>query len=110
MRFCLQRTEATIKAPNGSTFKVTKGAAHAVLGLVQTNKEVVASGVNKKVNAPVLYGWLPACSIYTISAMSLAVARYIAFPAAFGLTPRDWSQCLTHRCAFIVSSVWRRHH
>ena len=45
----MQRTEATIKAPDGEVFKVTKGAAHAVLSLVQTNKEVVASGVNKKV-------------------------------------------------------------
>ena len=45
----VQRTEATIRAPNGQTFRVTKGAAHAVLSLVQTNKEIIASSVNKKV-------------------------------------------------------------
>lgn len=45
----MQRTEATIRAPSGQTFRVTKGAAHAVLGLVQTNKEIIASSVNQKV-------------------------------------------------------------
>ncbi|CAL5220978.1 g3087 [Coccomyxa viridis] len=45
----VKRTEATIRAPNGSTFKVTKGAAHAVLNLLQTNKDIIASAVNKKV-------------------------------------------------------------
>jgi hypothetical protein len=47
----LQRTEATIKPPNGPTFKVTKGAAHSVLNLVETNREIIASSVNKKVQA-----------------------------------------------------------
>lgn len=46
---CMQRTEATVRAPDGSCFKVTKGAAHAVLGLIQTNTEVIASSVNNKV-------------------------------------------------------------
>ena len=45
----MQRTEATIRGPSGQTFRVTKGAAHAVLGLVQTNKEIIASSVNQKV-------------------------------------------------------------
>lgn len=46
----LQRTEATVKAPDGGTFKVTKGAAHAVLSLINTdNKDVVAASVNQKV-------------------------------------------------------------
>lgn len=45
----MQRTEATVRAPDGSSFKVTKGAAHAVLGLIQTNTEVIASSVNNKV-------------------------------------------------------------
>ncbi len=45
----MQRTEATVRAPDGSCFKVTKGAAHAVLGLIQTNTEVIASSVNNKV-------------------------------------------------------------
>ena len=70
MLMCLhvQRTEATIRGPNGQTFRVTKGAAHAVLGLVQTNKEIIASSVNKKVRtsavllhtAPLISTELPA--------------------------------------------------
>ncbi|CAL8471949.1 g11491 [Coccomyxa elongata] len=45
----IKRTEATVRAPDGSSFKVTKGAAHAVLGLIQTNTAVIASSVNQKV-------------------------------------------------------------
>ncbi|EIE23688.1 plasma-membrane proton-e [Coccomyxa subellipsoidea C-169] len=45
----IKRTEATVQAPDGSSFKVTKGAAHAVLSLIQTNTEVITSSVNQKV-------------------------------------------------------------
>ncbi len=38
-----------MQAPDGSSFKVTKGAAHAVLSLIQTNTEVITSSVNQKV-------------------------------------------------------------
>jgi hypothetical protein len=38
-----------VRAPDGSSFKVTKGAAHAVLSLIQTNTEVINSSVHQKV-------------------------------------------------------------
>lgn len=38
-----------MRAPDGSSFKVTKGAAHAVLSLIHTNTEVINSSVNQKV-------------------------------------------------------------
>jgi magnesium-transporting ATPase (P-type) len=36
-------------APDGGTFKVTKGAADAVLSIIDVNKDIVASSVNQKV-------------------------------------------------------------
>ena len=45
-----QRTEATLQAPDGRSFKVTKGAAHSVLGLIEIDAEVTASAVNRKVS------------------------------------------------------------
>ena len=45
-----------MRAPDGSSFKVTKGAAHAVLGLVQVDPEVAAAVVNRKACAlPAFY-------------------------------------------------------
>ena len=37
-----------MRAPGGGSFKVTKGAAHAVLGLIQVDPEVTAASVNRK--------------------------------------------------------------
>ena len=40
-----------MRAPDGSSFKVTKGAAAAVLRLIDTNPEVTQSAVNRKARA-----------------------------------------------------------
>lgn len=50
----MQRTEATVKAPDGSSFKVTKGAAHAVLSLIENNSSVITNSVNQKVSCWIL--------------------------------------------------------
>jgi H+-transporting ATPase len=44
-----KRTEATVKAADGSTFKVTKGAPQVILGLA-TNAAAVKEAVDKAVN------------------------------------------------------------
>ncbi|MEO8322363.1 MAG: plasma-membrane proton-efflux P-type ATPase, partial [Bradyrhizobium sp.] len=44
-----KRTEASVKATNGSTFKVTKGAPQVILEL-SANAEVVKSAVDKAIN------------------------------------------------------------
>ena len=56
-----QRTEATVRAPDGSTFKVTKGAAAAVLSLIDTNPEVTGSAVNRKARPTPLPSWSTLC-------------------------------------------------
>ncbi len=45
----VQRTEATIQAAGGATFRVTKGAAHAVCGLLPDGEAKTAASVNAKV-------------------------------------------------------------
>jgi H+-transporting ATPase len=45
-----KRTEATVKAPGGATFKVTKGAPQVILEL-SANADTVKTGVDEAVNA-----------------------------------------------------------
>ena len=45
-----KRTEATIKDKDGETFKVSKGAPQAILGLIN-NKETIAAEVERNINA-----------------------------------------------------------
>lgn len=52
-------------------FKVSKGAAHAVLGLLQINRDIIASAVNKKV----WLCWSPTCMQQDCAAYLYAGAR-----------------------------------
>jgi magnesium-transporting ATPase (P-type) len=45
----IKRTEGTLKAADGRTFKCTKGAPHIILKLVEVDQEEVAKRVNWKV-------------------------------------------------------------
>ena len=44
-----QRTEATIQAAAGTTFRVTKGAAHAVCSLLPADDAETVASINAKV-------------------------------------------------------------
>ena len=46
----IKRTEGTLRAADGKTFKTTKGAPNIILQLVQVDQEEVAKRVNWKVN------------------------------------------------------------
>jgi hypothetical protein len=93
---CVQRTEATIKAPDGSSFKVTKGAAHAVLGLVQVNAEVAHAVVNRKVRAPLhlsLHWSHLLCTLPSLCPMACIAASKGLVACSFVLRMLIWEGC-----------------
>lgn len=51
-----QRTEATIQAAGGTTFRVTKGAAHAVCSLLPAEDTETAANVNAKARSAAAHG------------------------------------------------------